>query len=127
MPSPHRCVVPRRGLDSTLNDVRTVRPAGPLGGPLAAKGDQMDVFLSQLFNGLSLGSILLLVALGLAFSFGLMNVINMAHGEMIMVGAYCAYIAQHRFVDVFGSGGVEYYFIVALPLAFVVAAVLGMI
>ena len=45
--------------------------------------------LSQVFNGLSVGSILLLVALGLAFSFGLMNVINMAHGELIMVGAYC--------------------------------------
>jgi len=54
----------------------------------------VDIWLQQLINGISLGSILLLVAIGLAFSFGLMNVINMAHGEMIMIGAYCAYLAE---------------------------------
>ena len=48
----------------------------------------MDLLLLQLFNGLSVGSILLLVALGLVLSFGLMGVINMAHGELIMIGAY---------------------------------------
>lgn len=87
----------------------------------------MDVFLSQLFNGLSLGSILLLVALGLAFSFGLMNVINMAHGEFIMVGAYSAYVTQSFFTDSFGDNGLAIYFLFALPLAFIVAAILGMI
>lgn len=87
----------------------------------------MDVFLSQLFNGLSLGSILLLVALGLAFSFGLMNVINMAHGEFIMVGAYSAYVTQSFFTDSFGDSGLAVYFLFALPLAFIVAAILGMI
>ena len=87
----------------------------------------MDVFLQQLFNGLSLGSILLLVALGLAFSFGLMGVINMAHGEMIMVGAYSAYVAQNWFKDFMGEGGLDYYFLIALPLAFVVSCLLGMI
>ncbi|HMS59820.1 MAG TPA: urea ABC transporter permease subunit UrtB, partial [Tepidiformaceae bacterium] len=86
----------------------------------------MDVFLQQLFNGFSLGSILLLVALGLAFSFGLMNVINMAHGEMIMVGAYSAYVAENWFEDLMGSSGFEYYFFFALAMAFVVAAALGM-
>lgn len=86
----------------------------------------MDVFLQQLFNGFSLGSILLLVALGLAFSFGLMNVINMAHGEMIMVGAYSAYVAENWFEDMMGSSGFEYYFFFALAMAFVVAAALGM-
>ena len=86
----------------------------------------MDVFLQQLFNGFSLGSILLLVALGLAFSFGLMNVINMAHGEMIMVGAYSAYVAENWFEDLLGSSGFEYSFLFALAMAFVVAAVLGM-
>ena len=50
----------------------------------------------RLFNGLSVGSILLLVALGLAFSFGLMGVINMAHGEFIMVGAYVAYVRPEQ-------------------------------
>ncbi|MCC7363990.1 MAG: urea ABC transporter permease subunit UrtB [Dehalococcoidia bacterium] len=87
----------------------------------------MDLFLQQLFNGFSLGSILLLVALGLAFSFGLMNVINMAHGEMIMVGAYSAYVAQNWFDDLFGAAGLGYYFIFALLLAFVVAGAMGML
>lgn len=54
----------------------------------------MSIFISQLFNGLSLGSIMLLIALGLAITFGLMNVINMAHGELIMVGAYATYVMQ---------------------------------
>lgn len=87
----------------------------------------MDVLLQQLFNGLSLGSILLLVALGLAFSFGLMNVINMAHGEMIMIGAYSAYVAQNWFKDLMGASGLDYYFVLALPLAFAVSCAIGML
>ena len=88
----------------------------------------MDVFLAQLFNGLSIGSILLLVALGLAFSFGLMNVINMAHGEFIMVGAYAAYVSENMFSSLFGdSTGIATYFFFALPLAFGVAAVMGFV
>jgi urea transport system permease protein len=86
----------------------------------------MDVVLAQLFNGLSYGSILLLVAVGLAFSFGLMNVINMAHGEFIMVGAYCAYVMQSLATEVLGAGGSDLYFPVAIPLAFVAAGALGM-
>jgi urea ABC transporter, permease protein UrtB len=94
-----------------------------------------------MFRGVSLGSILLVVALGLAITFGLMRVINMAHGEMIAVGAYTTYIVQ----NVFGSGlslspfgfsislpglnatGLAYesYFIVALPLSFLAAAAVG--
>jgi urea transport system permease protein len=85
----------------------------------------MDVFLSQLFNGFSLGSVLLLVALGLAFSFGLMNVINMAHGEMIMIGAYSAYVAEGWATDLVGDSGTEFAFLFALPLGFVSAAVVG--
>lgn len=85
----------------------------------------MDIFLQQLFNGLSLGSILLLVALGLAFSFGLMNVINMAHGEFVMAGAYTAYVSQNWFEDAMGSAGIDYYFIAAIPLAFLVAGMMG--
>lgn len=85
----------------------------------------MAILLSNLFNGLSYGSIILLVAVGLAFSFGLMNVINMAHGEFIMVGAYTAYVAQTRFADAFGEAGIAVYFVVAIPLAFVVAGAMG--
>jgi urea transport system permease protein len=87
----------------------------------------MEILLSQAFNGLSVGSILLLVALGLAFSFGLMNVINMAHGELIMVGAYSAYVMQSRLDDLFGKSGLQFYFPVALLVAFVVAAAIGIV
>lgn len=54
----------------------------------------MDVVTSQLFTGLSIGSILLLIALGLSLTFGQMGVINMAHGEFIMAGSYTAYVVQ---------------------------------
>jgi len=85
----------------------------------------MDIVLSQAFNAVSVGSILLLVALGLAFSFGLMGVINMAHGELLMIGAYTAYVLQRQFVAHFGSAGLGTYIVVALPIAFCVAAALG--
>lgn len=74
--------------------------------------------LGQAFNGLSLASILLLAALGLALSFGLMRVINMAHGEFLMLGGYAAFLAQS-----WVPGGASLW--LALPLAFVVTAVLG--
>jgi urea transport system permease protein len=80
----------------------------------------------QAFNGLSVGSILLLVALGLAFSFGLMGVINMAHGELIMVGAYCAYLTQVAFAGLAGGTAPGVYFPAALVLAFVVAGAVGL-
>ncbi|ADB51917.1 urea ABC transporter permease subunit UrtB [Conexibacter woesei] len=83
----------------------------------------MDVFLSQLFIGLSVASVLLLVALGLTFTFGQMNVINMAHGEFVMAGAYTAYVLQ---TSVF-TGAVTLAFGLALPLAFLVGGVLGLI
>ena len=54
--------------------------------------------VANLFYGLSLGSVLLLAALGLAITFGLMGVINMAHGEMLMIGAYTTYVVQNLFI-----------------------------
>ena len=57
----------------------------------------MGFYFELLFNGISIGSILLLVALGLAFSFGLMKVINMAHGELLMIGAYNTFVIQGVF------------------------------
>ncbi|HEY3079967.1 MAG TPA: urea ABC transporter permease subunit UrtB [Chloroflexota bacterium] len=77
----------------------------------------MSIYLLQAFNGLSVGSILLLISLGLTFSFGLMNVINMAHGEMIMIGAYVAYVLQL----LAGPDG----FALAVPAAFLVAGGVG--
>ncbi len=85
----------------------------------------MDLWFSQGFNALSLGSILLLIAIGLTFSFGLMNVINMAHGELIMIGAYVAYVVQTELNASMGGTGNDIWLFVALPIAFVIAAMLG--
>jgi urea transport system permease protein len=109
-------------------------------------------FFGTIFRGLSLGSVLLIVALGLAITFGLMGVINMAHGEMIAVGAYTCYVVQNLFgagfsfavtlpFSFFGkqlgfglhlpglnAGGwfYESYFLFALPLSFFAAALAGL-
>jgi len=110
-------------------------------------------FFGTIFRGLSLGSILLVVALGLAITFGLMGIINMAHGEMIAVGAYTCYVVQNIFGSGFGFhvtlpfsfGGrmisfglnlpglnatgwlYQSYFLIALPLSFFAAAAAGLI
>ena len=99
-------------------------------------------FFGTLFRGLSLGSVLLVVAIGLAITFGLMGVINMAHGELIAVGAYTTYVVQCLFAEglalspfgmklslpgMHSSGWVyEMYFVVALPMAFIMAALVGL-
>lgn len=85
----------------------------------------MDTIILQVFNGLSLGSILLMVSIGLAFAFGLMGVINMAHGEFIMVGAYTAYVFQETFASILGGVEAGVWFLLAIPAAFLVAALLG--
>lgn len=100
-------------------------------------------FWGTLFRGLSLGSVLLVVAIGLAITFGLMGVINMAHGELIAVGAYTTYCVQNIFgpglalspfghsisIPGFGATGTayQYYFAVALPLSFLMAALVGVV
>ncbi len=61
----------------------------------------MDMLLTQLFNGLSYSSFLLIMALGLSVTFGLMRVMNMAHGDMIMIGAYITYSVQLIFTICF--------------------------
>ena len=84
-------------------------------------------FISTCFSGLSLSAVLLIAAIGLAITFGLMGIINMAHGEIIAVGAYCAYISQNLFVKWFGAGtrGFDWYFVAAIPFSFLMAALLG--
>jgi urea transport system permease protein len=79
----------------------------------------------NLFYGVSLGSVLLLAALGLAITFGLMGVINMAHGELLMIGAYATYIVQSAF-RAWAPAWLDWYVIAALPVAFVVTALVGM-
>jgi len=79
----------------------------------------------NLFYGISLGSVLLLAALGLAITFGLMGVINMAHGELLMIGAYVTYVVQTAF-RAWLPGWLDWYVLAALPLAFAVTALVGM-
>ncbi|GBE10897.1 high-affinity branched-chain amino acid transport system permease protein LivH [bacterium BMS3Bbin12] len=80
--------------------------------------------VSQLFTGLSMASILLMMALGLAVIFGLMGVINMAHGELMTMGAYVAYLCQLLFAH-FVPGQTGWSYLLALPLSFVVSGLLG--
>ena len=80
--------------------------------------------INALFSGISLGSILLLVALGLAITYGLMGVINMAHGELMMIGAYATYVVQGVFQKFF-PGMFDWYLVAAVPVAFMASALMG--
>jgi urea transport system permease protein len=83
-------------------------------------------WLGNLFYGISLGSVLLLAALGLAITFGLMGIINMAHGELLMIGAYttwgCQSLMRH-----FWPAAIDGYLLLALPAAFIVTGAIGML
>ena len=83
-------------------------------------------YFGRLFSGLSLGSILLLAALGLAITYGLLGVINLAHGEMLMIGAYATYLTQQFFIR-FLPDFFDLYVLAAIPIAFLTAAVIGII
>jgi len=78
----------------------------------------------NVWYGLSLGSVLLLAAIGLAITFGVMGVINMAHGEMVMIGAYVTFVVQ-EVIRQRAPGLFDYSLFIALPLAFLVAGALG--
>ncbi len=80
--------------------------------------------LGAIFSGISMGSILLLVALGLAITYGLMGVINMAHGELMMIGAYATYVTQGLFQK-YLPGFFDWYLLAAVPAAFLAAALMG--
>ncbi len=80
--------------------------------------------LGAIFSGISLGSILLLVALGLAITYGLMGVINMAHGELMMIGAYATYVVQGVFQK-YLPGAFDWYLLASVPVAFLASALVG--
>jgi urea transport system permease protein len=80
--------------------------------------------LGVVFTGASLGSILLLVALGLAITYGLMGVINMAHGELMMIGAYATYVVQNLFKSL-PPGWFDWYVVAAIPASFLASALVG--
>jgi urea transport system permease protein len=82
--------------------------------------------LGYVFNGASLAAVLLIMSLGLSVTFGLMGIINMAHGEMLMIGSYTAYVMQELFRTYFGAHQ-DYFFVAALPLSFVVAGLVGLL
>ncbi len=82
--------------------------------------------VQNIWYGISLGSVLLLAAIGLAITFGVMGVINMAHGEMVMLGAYTTFVVQQVIRGSF-PGLFDWSLIIALPLAFLVAALVGLV
>ncbi|MFT6986201.1 MAG: urea transport system permease protein [Psychromonas sp.] len=90
-------------------------------GKMEQDGDFYQL-LDHLFFGLSLGSVLLLAAIGLTITFGVMGVINMAHGEMMMLGAYTTYVIQQSFPNL-----IEYSLLMAVPAAFVVSGLVGIL
>ena len=89
--------------DAADSNARRSRPTPKCSAALGVALDQIEGRLAWgerlgvIFTGISLGSILLLVALGLAITYGLMGVINMAHGELMMIGAYATYVVQNLF------------------------------
>ena len=86
----------------------------------------MELIFSQLLDGISIGAVLLLAATGLAIVFGLMGVINLAHGELMMVGAYVTFVVQNLFKPL-GEGIFQLYYIVALFFAFIITALVGVL
>ena len=98
----------------------------------AAASDAIDARLARwrivqtLWYGISLGSVLLLAAIGLAITFGVMGVINMAHGEMVMLGAYTTFIVQ-EVIRTSAPGLFDYSLAIAIPAAFLVAGAVGIL
>ncbi|MGL5879797.1 MAG: urea ABC transporter permease subunit UrtB, partial [Xenococcaceae cyanobacterium] len=83
--------------------------------------------IEGIFNGVSIGSVLLIAALGLAIVFGLMGVINLAHGELMMIGAYTTFVVQNIAKSFLGGALLPIYFILAIPIAFIVTALIGLL
>jgi urea transport system permease protein len=120
--------------EAALSQLRALAEADPDPGVRAAAREAQQSLESYigirglvgyLFNGVSLGAVLLLMSLGLAVTFGLMGIINMAHGEMLMIGSYTAYVVQEIFAARWPTHQ-DSYFLVALPLSFLVAGLVGL-
>ncbi len=107
--------------EATEQQKAVAKAAGAAVHRIETWGDWANA-IETLFRGISLSSILLIMSLGLAIVFGLMGVINMAHGELMMVGAYATFVTQQCFTALFPSDMFDWYFPVALPVAFLAAA-----
>jgi urea transport system permease protein len=117
----------QRGSDGKYSEPDAAVRAAAGGAVAAIERQEFFVRIARdLFYGLSLGSVLLLAALGLAITFGLMGVINMAHGEMLMLGAYATYVVQRLF-QTHAPGGLDYYLAASLPVAFAVCFLVGVL
>ena len=119
-PATKTLLIERRNVEAEPDVKAAIAVAlGAIEGRLAW-GERLGV----VFTGISLGSILLLVALGLAITYGLMGVINMAHGELMMIGAYATYVIQNLF-RAHLPGLFDAYVLVAIPASFLAAALVG--
>ncbi len=124
-----RLLLQRLGRDSTEPGVESdpaVREALQRGIASIDGSLRLAEIVGWIFGGFSLGSILLLAALGLAITFGLMGVINMAHGELLMIGAYATYVVETVFRSHF-PGAFSWYLAAAAPVAFLAAGVVGLV
>jgi urea transport system permease protein len=111
-------------------DGKFVEPDGEVRAEAARSLSAVDARLqrgdiaARVFSGVSLGTILLLAALGLAITYGLIGVINMAHGELIMIGAYATYVVQNVFRQA-APGAFDWYLLFAIPVAFLASGLVG--
>ena len=121
-----RLVEASAGGDSATSD-GSVQRAAEVAIEQIERWEGITRVVGTLFRGLSLSSILLLMALGLAVTFGLMGVINMAHGELMMLGAYSAFVMQGWFQTYLPANLFDYYFLLAIPFSFVVAGAMGLV
>jgi urea transport system permease protein len=115
------------GVKTLADDANASPPVRELATTVLGSLERRILWVSaaaNLFYGLSLGSVLLLAALGLAITFGIMRVINMAHGEMVMLGAYSTYAVQNL-VRKAAPGLFDWYLVLALPVAFIACALVG--
>ncbi len=101
-----------------------VKQAASLAVAALERRQQVTNVVQNVWYGLSLGSVLLLASAGLAITFGVMGVINMAHGEMVMIGAYTTFVVQELFKAV-APAAVDVALLVSLPAAFLVAGLVG--
>jgi urea transport system permease protein len=117
---------------SRLRELVTKEPDPQVRASIAGAVQRIESYLQMrnavayVFNGLSLASILLIMSLGLAITFGLMGIINMAHGEMLMLGSYTAYVLQEVFATRLAAYQ-ELSFLVALPLSLLVVGAVGVL
>jgi urea transport system permease protein len=108
------------------NRATDVRKAAEAASLRIKKNLQVWETVQNAWFGLSLGSVLLLAAIGLAITFGVMGVINMAHGEMVMLGAYVTFVVQQG-IRAYDPGLLDYSLLVAIPLAFLVSGTIGVV